>query len=90
MNKQKQWSKKMREYAETFSPCSNKAQAINISVKLREMTGTIAEMMLDDHKSKHYAVTASALLRDAGLAEEVGGTSSVFGTFEFVDGSKLN
>lgn len=83
-------SLKMRDLAQSLPAGSARAQAYNISTKIKEMRGTIAEMMQDDHVSPHHARRHCYLLERAGLAEEsTPAKRGTYGVITFCDGSTL-
>lgn len=83
MLSKKQMSEEMTKVAQALPPGSARAQAYNISKRLRYMTADIATTMINDHANASHAKRHCYLLVDAGLASEENYT------FKFIDGSKL-
>lgn len=92
--KQHDYSKQMYEYAMTLKGGTDRAQAINISTKLKG-TGalnSIAQMMIDDHNGISHSLRHSHLLVEAKLAtyEKNARWPGCYGRFHFIDGSILS
>jgi len=81
---------KMTAYAQTLPPSKARAQCYNIA-NLELRGKTIAQAMLEDHRTLSGALRASELMVGADCANEVDKErEGYYGTFVYEDGSKLN
>lgn len=84
-------SYKMFELASTLPPSSERAQAYRIGYIIlnMELHQTIADNILNDHKSLDHAKRWCYLLVETNLATENRTHPDYFGVFKFIDGSEL-
>ena len=86
-------AKKMQAYAQTLEAGTRRAQAYNISAKLKDLDineSTIAEMMINDHRDSSSALRHAKLLVEAGLGFVTENKQKhLYGVTTFIDGSTL-
>lgn len=96
--KRKEIGQKMLDYARTLEAGTDRAQSLRIYNHLQVIQErSIAEILLNMHKTQEQALRHAHLLVNAGLGVEHKKASKssksrndpYYGTFEFVDGSRI-
>ena len=77
----------MQEYAQTLPASSARVQCYNIANLVIGDNETIANTLMNDHRSQDGHLQSARLMVEAGAATEIVKKAGCYGRFTFEDGS---